>query len=99
MFTIEIAGKPVAVTDADEDEARKLLESEEFTADLMRLESEDGPLWNGSSALTVRAATQDEIAEFEQVEDDDEEEEAEEDDEDAAVIVFLVPIIDPDETD
>ena len=109
MFTIEIAGRPVAVTDANEEEPRKLLEGEEFRADLLRLETDGGPLWNGRSALTVRAATEDEIAEFEQVDDDededdeegDEDAEEEEEDEDAevAVIVFLVPIVDPDEPD
>lgn len=104
MFTIEIAGKPVAVTDAEEEDARKLLEGEEFRTDLRRLETDGGPLWNGRSALTLRPATADEIAEFEQVDEDDDDEadeDADEDDDDAevAVIVFLVPIVDPDEPD
>ena len=104
MFPLESAGKPIAVTDANEEEARKLLDGEEFRADLLRLETDGGPLWNGRSALTVRPATVNEIAEFEEVDEDDEEEEDGEEeegdeDEDVAVIVFLVPIIDPDEPD
>ncbi len=105
MFTIEIGGKPVAVTDADEEEARKLLEGEEFRADLLRLETDGGPLWNGRSALTLRSSTEEEITEFEQVDDDEDdedegdavEEDDDDEDEEVATIVFLVPIVDPDE--
>jgi len=103
MFTFEIGGKAIAVTDASEDEAKRLLDGEEFRSDLARLESEDGPLWDGNAALTVRAATQAEIDEFNQVEDETEEFEDDDlEDEDgeegeSSVIVFLVPIIDTEE--
>ena len=65
MFTLEIAGKPIAVTDASEDDAREVLESETFKADLMQIESGGAPLWDGFATLSVRPATRAEIAAFE----------------------------------
>ena len=89
MFTLEIGGRPVAVTDAEEAQARELFESEEFKDDLRTLESDEGPIWDGRAMLTVSAATEEERAEFEEVEDDDGEAG---DEEDGSLIVFLVPI-------
>ena len=66
MFTLECAGKPLAVTDAAEDQARELFLSEEFTADLRELTSDGAPLWDGKAALTVRRATEQEIEEGEE---------------------------------
>ncbi|MFT8246386.1 hypothetical protein [Roseomonas sp. BN140053] len=110
MFTIEIAGKPVAVTDAAEDEAKELVASEPFRADLRRLATAEGPLWDGAAPLTIRPANEDETAAFEASEDDEddedefddededtEDEDAEDEDDEVAVIVFLVPILDDDE--
>lgn len=96
MFTLEIAGRPIAVIGADEDEARDIVESEAFQADLRRLLHDAAPLWDGQAALTLRPATEDEVADF----DSDAEEEGDdedEDDEDALEVMFLVPISDPDE--
>ncbi|ATR20743.1 Hypothetical protein HVPorG_01334 [Roseomonas mucosa] len=95
MFTLEIGGKPVAITDAGEDEAREIFEGKEFRDDLLDLESEDGPLWDGEAPLKWRAATEEEIAEFRQVELEEEDEEDEEDD--GPVIMFLVPLVEDDE--
>lgn len=102
MFTLEIGGRAIAVTDADHDEAQALLNSDEFKEDLKSLSGEDGPLWDGQTPLMVRPATDDEIAEFEQVEDDEDSEVGEDDDlsnedDDGPLIMFLVPINDPDE--
>ena len=102
MFTLEIAGRAIAVTDADHDEAHALLQSDEFKDDLKSLEGEDGPLWDGRAPLMVRPATDDEIAEFEQVEDDEDSDGdlndgLSDEDEDGPLIMFLVPINDPDE--
>lgn len=104
MFTLEIGGKAVAVTDADEDEARALMESEEFKADLKALEGEDGtPLWDGRAALRVRAASEDEISEFEDASEPSEgdlgDNDNDDDDEDGPLIVFLVPISAEDDED
>ncbi|PZP42611.1 MAG: hypothetical protein DI601_17755 [Azospirillum brasilense] len=95
MFTLEIGGKPVAITDAGEDEAREIFEGKDFRDDLLDLEGEDGPLWDGEAALNWRPATEEEIAEFRQVELEEEDEEDEEDD--GPVIMFLVPLVDEDE--
>ena len=60
MFTIEIGGKPIAVVDAVESDARELLEQSEFRDDLTSLTSGGKPLWDGRAALTMRPATPEE---------------------------------------
>jgi hypothetical protein len=100
MFTLEIDGRAIAVTDADHDEAHALLQSDEFKQDLLTLEGEEGPLWDGRAPLSVRAATDDEIAEFEAVEDEEDMEDGlSDEDEDGPLIMFLVPINAPEEDD
>ena len=56
MFTLTISDKPIAVTNAEADEARELFMSEEFKEDLKALESEGAPLWDGFATLSVRPA-------------------------------------------
>jgi hypothetical protein len=46
MVTLEIAGKAVAVTNADEDQARELFLSESFKDDLKSFKSESRSLWD-----------------------------------------------------
>jgi hypothetical protein len=94
MFTIEIAGWPIAVTNADASQARELIDSEEFREDLTLMHSNGKPIWDGTAELVLRKATEDEIEEFEDAEDLDDEEI--EDDGDPAV-VFLIDIDDEDE--
>jgi hypothetical protein len=86
MFTLEIAGKPIAVTDASEAEARELFESDAFKDDLMQIESEGAP-------LSVRPATRAEIVEFENTPFGD----GEDVDPITPMIMFLVDIDEPDE--
>ncbi len=93
MFTLEIKGRAVAVTDATpEDEARELLES--LADEMTELESEGKVIWDGESPLVVRASTEEEIAAFDEAEMD---EEPEEDDE--PIVMFLIPIDGIDEDD
>ncbi len=94
MFTVEIAGRPIAVTNADESQARELIESEEFREDLTAIRCEGKPLWDGKAEIMLRKATEDEEDEFEDADDLDEDETA---DEDEASVVFLVDIDDEDE--
>jgi hypothetical protein len=96
MFTLTISDKPVAITNADEEEARELLMSEDFKEDLKVLESEGAPLWDGVASLNVRPATDEEKAEFE---DADFDEEDDDDEEEGPYIMFLVDVTDPDEGD
>ncbi|MBO1076880.1 hypothetical protein [Roseomonas marmotae] len=91
MFTLEIGGQPTAIMNVEEEDARAILESEGFKADLMRLRTDNAPLWDGQAPLNLRPSNEEEIAEFEESEEDEEEEE-EEEDEDAATILFLVPL-------
>ena len=101
MVTLEIAGKAVAVTNADGDQARELFLSESFKEDLISFKSEGRSLWDGSAALTVRPASEDEIDAFNEALD--EEDEVDEDDEDYGDdldidVVFLVSIDEIDDS-
>ncbi|WP_243368972.1 hypothetical protein [Microvirga solisilvae] len=98
MFTLTISDKPIAITNADEEEARELLMSEDFKEDLKYLESEGAPIWDGFATLNVRAATEEEKVEFESADFDDEEDE-DDDEEEGPYIMFLVDVTDPDEAD
>jgi len=91
MFTLEIDGRPIAITDAEEVQARDIFQSDEFRQDLAVMTSEGTPLWNGQAPLTIRPASEQEIAAFEAPEfdvDDDEDEE----DGDGVFVTFLVPV-------
>ncbi|HYQ82439.1 MAG TPA: hypothetical protein VEP28_00215 [Rubrobacter sp.] len=91
MVTLEIDGKAVAVTNADEEQARELFLSESFKDDLKSFKSESRSLWDGSATLATRPASEDEIDAF--YEALDEEDEVDEDDDDLDIdVVFLVSI-------
>ena len=65
MFTLEIGGQAVAITDADEAEARRVFEGETFRRDMQRWTTEDGrPVWDGRAPMRLRPATGDEMAHF-----------------------------------
>jgi len=72
MYTLELAGRPVAVTDRSEEEAGRLFASPAFKADLAVLQDPDGhPIWDGphqqSSDPIVRRASPEEVAHFQSV--------------------------------
>jgi hypothetical protein len=92
MFTLEIGGNPVAITDADEAQARAIFESDEFKQDLSAMTSEGTPLWDGRAALTIRPASQEETAAFEAPDMDLDDDIDTEDDDDGLFVTFLVPI-------
>ncbi|GAA0283043.1 hypothetical protein LNAOJCKE_1537 [Methylorubrum aminovorans] len=109
MFTLEIDGTAIAVINGDEATARDLFTCDGFKEDIRSMTTAGRPIWNGTSALTVRKSTEDEIEEFEDaLAADDGEGEFEPDaqhaaegdgseDEEEADIVFLVDIDDEDE--
>ncbi|HEX2554046.1 MAG TPA: hypothetical protein VHL98_10105 [Microvirga sp.] len=94
MFTLEIKGTAIAVTNADQDEASGLFESEEFKEDLKTLTTDGTALWDGRTALTIRPASEDEIDAFDEAMNDEdyEDEDEEDDDEEPIDVVFLVEI-------
>ncbi|MET0429776.1 MAG: hypothetical protein ABW026_14935 [Microvirga sp.] len=97
MFTLEVGGKAIAVTNADEEQARELFMSEDFKADLLSLRSESLPLWDGSAALNVRAASEDEMDAVDEVLEEEDEEETEDDEDELGIdVVFLVEIDEAD---
>lgn len=91
MFTLEIGGRPIAITDADEAQAWAIFESDEFRQDLTVLTSDGEPLWDGNARLSIRPASEEEISSFEapilDAADD-----LDEDEEDSLSVTFLVPI-------
>jgi hypothetical protein len=92
MVTLDIAGKAAAVTNADGEQARELFLSESFKQDLTSFKSEGRPLWDGSAALTVRPASEDEIDAFNEALDEEDDEDDEDDDDLDIDVVFLVSI-------
>jgi hypothetical protein len=97
MFILEIAGKAVAITNADQDQAHELFMSEDFKDDLKSFSSEGKPLWDGSSLLTIRRATDDEIEAFDEAMEDDDDLDDEEDDEGGIDVMFLALIDEMDD--
>ena len=92
MFTLEIGSKPIAITDAEEAQARDIFESDEFKQDLTAMTSEGAPLWDGQTPLTIRPATEQEVAAFGAPEFDVDDEEEDEVDGDGVFVTFLVPV-------
>jgi hypothetical protein len=102
MFTLEIGGKPVAVTDCDESGAQELLGRPDFREDLLSLQSDGRPIWDGSAPLTFRRSSTEETQAFEHGMEEDEDDADDAPDrndetgapEDLATIMFLVSIDD-----
>ena len=92
MVTLEIAGKAVAVTNADEEQARELFLSESFKDDLKSFKSESRSLWDGSATLATRPASEDEIDAFYEALDEEDEVDEDDDDDLDIDVVFLVSI-------
>src|SRR4028119_1982023 len=67
MYTIEVAGKPIAVTNiGSQDEAEEFFSSNWFKEEMMVFETADGDdLWNGSDPFDIRPASPEEVAKFE----------------------------------
>ena len=93
MFTLEIDGKAIAITDADEMQAREVFSSQEFKSDLSSMESEGRPLWDGVASFRIRAASEEEMDAFDETMGEEEDPD-QDDEEDAINILFLVPIDD-----
>ncbi|HEY8381346.1 MAG TPA: hypothetical protein VIL09_04255 [Microvirga sp.] len=99
MFTLEINGTALVVTNADEEQAKELFQSDDFKDDLKSLTRDGTPLWDGKAPLNVRAASEDEIDAFDEALNDEayEDDEEEDEDEESLDVVFLVEIDDEDE--
>ncbi|RDI60978.1 hypothetical protein [Microvirga subterranea] len=91
MFTLEIGGRPVAVTDAEEAQAWAIFESDEFRQDLTVLTSGGLPLWDGKARLSIRPSSDEEVSAFE-APVLDAADGLDDDEEDSLSVTFLVPI-------
>jgi hypothetical protein len=83
MYTLEIDGRPIAVTDGNAGRAHNLFSSEMFRDDLRALESDGQPLWDGLARFNVRQASSSERAAFERATSDN-------DDAKRVSVLFLV---------
>ncbi len=91
MFTLEIGGDAIAITDAAEAQALAIFESDEFKQDLRVMTSDGTPLWDGKAPLNVRPASQEEVAAFGSP-DLDVEDDSDDEAENGLFVTFLVPI-------
>jgi hypothetical protein len=91
MFTFEVGGIPIAVTNADEVQALEVFESEEFKRDLVILTSDGTPLWDGKAPIAVRTAFRHEVFLFEATDLDVDDFDVGAD-EDSVFVTFLVPV-------
>ena len=96
MFTLEIDGTPIAITDADQREAHVIFEGDQFKQDMQRWQTDGGPVWDGKAAFRVRSATEEEIGQF-QAPDPYPRHGTEADH--GPTIMFLVDAYDPDDLD
>jgi hypothetical protein len=107
MFTLEVGGQPIAVIDAEEVEARRVVESKAFRDDLQRLQTDGKPLWDGQAALKLRPATEAEMTAFDDSDDilegvdpgDEDDAAPEEEDGEEMEVVFLVPLDEGEDED
>jgi hypothetical protein len=91
MFTFEVGGIPIAVTNADEVQALEVFDSEAFKRDLMAMASEGTPLWDGKAPLAIRSAFRHEVSFFDAL-GPDLDDFADEAEDDSVSVTFLVPI-------
>ncbi len=68
MYTVEVAGRPVAVANiGSQEEAEELFSRDWFKEKMMVFETEDGDdLWNGSDPFVIRPAFPEEVSKIEQ---------------------------------
>jgi len=92
MFTLEIGGRPIAITDAEESQAWDIFQSAEFRQDLTVMTNNGTPLWDGQAPLLIRPASQEEVAAFQVPEFDVDGDDEDEEDGDGVFVTFLVPI-------
>jgi hypothetical protein len=96
IFVLQIKGKAVLAFEADSlEDAQAYAKDADELEDLKELTSNGAPLWNGTDAIDVRAATDDEADLFEEEREEDWEDEPHADAED--FMVYLVPLDEPDE--
>jgi hypothetical protein len=90
MFTLEIGGRPVAMTDASEERAYELFHGQMFKAHLGQLVSQGHRLWDGTAPLVVRPSSKDEIVKFKRIQAAADEEQDDEEELEAFSVVYLV---------
>ncbi|HZK89970.1 MAG TPA: hypothetical protein VFC56_07490 [Stellaceae bacterium] len=88
IFVAEIQGRGIAAFDADtKADAQQMVEADWFTEDLMVLQSEGKPLWDGSAEIFIREAIDDEGERWDAA--------RRRSGEDEDYLLFLLPVTDP----
>jgi hypothetical protein len=95
IYVAEIGGHAICAFDAeDEDDAESFIDDDAFKSDLLSLEFEERPLWNGKDPIDIRIAHPQEAAmhdssNAEAMADDEGPEE------DDVYVTFLIAVTDP----
>ncbi|EIM30138.1 hypothetical protein [Microvirga lotononidis] len=89
MFTLEIDGTAIAITDANGSLAWEIVNSNAFRQDLMAMTSDGTPLWDGRVPMVIRPAPPQETEAFGAPSLDLD---GTDGDEDGVFMIFLVPI-------
>jgi hypothetical protein len=89
MFTLEINGRPVAVADGNEDQARQVFGGETFKNDLRSMKANGRPLWDGSTHFNIRPATDPEVEAYRQAADDELADDNDDDRDGAIRVMFM----------
>ena len=96
IYVAEINGRGIAALNADQNsDAEKFVKNPAIEAELMVLENDGAPLWDGEASICVRAAFPDEQSEWRESRDQAMREEKISSDNPEIWLCFLVPVIDP----
>ena len=96
VYVAEINGPGIAALNADQNsDAEKFVKNPAIEAELMVLENDGAPLWDGEASIRVRAAFPDEQSEWRESRDQAMREEKNSSDNPEIWLCFLVPVIDP----
>jgi hypothetical protein len=97
-FTVTVGNKAIVATKADDAlDVEMLIEDEAFLADLMVLESDGKPIWDGEEKIAFRPSSDPEKSAYDKcVAEAEAEGDYEEGDD---FITYLVPVTDPTDED
>ena len=66
LFTVEVAGRPIVVFSKEDRQEAAEIVTALIAPDLMEFEEDGRPIWDGNEPISMRAANEDEVAEWEQ---------------------------------
>jgi len=96
VYVAEINGRGIAAVNADQiSDAEKFVKNPAIEIELMVLESDGTPLWDGEAPICLRAAVPEEQAAWQDFQDQAIRENKIDQDKPEPQLCFLVPVVDP----